>query len=148
MHASARTVLLADELVRITGWGVEPNRLARSTVLRQLAEVDLSLSPITAGCIIERYIKDAIQAFTDEREFDGRTYDAHTLRRAFSVELGLEQGHLRAPIRQYRVVQILGVGYSYDQWRKHPRLRRGLLTLLAESMMSRHLSEQKESVSN
>jgi len=104
-------------------------------VLSELAEVQ-SLPPHQAGCIILRYLKDAILAFTEDREYLGRRYDAPVLRRALLLELGFEQGHLNAPVRQYRTMQVLGQSYSYDQWRKHHLLQRGLLTLLAKRMVS------------
>lgn len=148
MRESASTVLLADELKRLTGWGVEPARLATKPVLSELAGADLSLSRVTAGCIVLRYLQEAVRAFDSPQEFLGRQYDAHTLRRAFSLELGLEQANRSHPARVYRVMQMLGVDYSYDQWRKHHRYERGLLTVLAEDMMSRHLSQQKESVAS
>lgn len=144
MRESAAVELLADELRNLTGWGVEnPGRLARTLVLSELAQIDPSLSPTTAGCVIRRYLVEAVRSFEGSREFLGRSYDAQTLQRAFVLSLGLAQAHLSAPIRQYRVVKLLGLAYSYDQWRKSPRLQRGLLTLLAEWMMSRHLSSER-----
>ncbi|MDA8040769.1 MAG: hypothetical protein M0Z69_16780 [Actinomycetota bacterium] len=80
-----------------------------------------------------RYLKNAILAFTEDREYLGRRYDAPTLRRALLLELGLEQGHLNAPLRQYRTMQVLKQPYGYHHWRKY--LQRGLLALLAESMV-------------
>jgi len=139
MRESARITMLADELKKVAGWGCgrpgAPQRLARMPVLSELAEVQ-SLPPHQAGCIIMRYLKDAILAFKEDREYLGRRYDAPTLRRALLLELGFELGHLSAPARQYRTMQVLKQPYTYDQWRKHHLLQRGLLTLLAERMVS------------
>jgi hypothetical protein len=141
MRGSARpheVALLADELKRVAGWGCgrpgAPQRLARMPVLSKLADTQ-SLPPNQAGCIILRYLKDAVLALTEDREYLDRVYDAHTLRRALLLELGFEQGHLNAPVRQYRTMQVLGQSYGYHQWRKHHLLQRGLLTLLAESIV-------------
>jgi hypothetical protein len=41
------------------------------------------------------------------------------------------------PDRQFRLMRLLGLSYSYDQWRKHPRLERGFLVILAEHMVGR-----------
>ena len=131
------TELLADELNRLAGWAVDPNRLATKIVLSEVAGIDPSLSRVTAGCVIRRYIVDAISSFEGDHEFLGRTYDASALQRAFTLQLGLEQGHLSHPARVYRVLRLLGLDYSYSAWRKNPRLQRGLLTLLAEHMLSR-----------
>ncbi len=136
MRDHTRTELLVDELKKVAGWGCgrpgAPQRLARMPVLSELAEVQ-SLPPHQAGCIIMRYLKNAILAFTEDREYLGRRYDAPTLRRALLLELGLEQGHLNAPLRQYRTMQVLKQPYGYHHWRKY--LQRGLLALLAESMV-------------
>jgi hypothetical protein len=43
----------------------------------------------------------------------------------------------RHPDRQFRLMQLLGLSYSYDQWRKHPRLERGCLMILAEHLVER-----------
>lgn len=129
--------LLADELRRLTGWGVEPNRLASKPVLSELAEIDPSLPRVVAGCTILRYLVEAVRSFEGDREYLGRRYDAHTLRRAFCLELGIEQGNLSHPARAYRVLQLLRLDYSYDRWRRDYRLERGLLTLLAEEMTNR-----------
>jgi hypothetical protein len=137
MHDSAWADLLADELVRICGWGPNPDRLVRTVVLSKMVELKPGQSPTLAGCIIKRYLRDSIVEFQEDKEFLGRMYDSQTLRRAFLVELRFEHGQENGPIRQYRVAKILGVPYSYDAWRRHPALRRGLLTLLAESMTNR-----------
>ena len=139
MRDHTRTELVVDELKKVAGWGCgrpgAPQRLARMPVLSELAEVQ-SLPPQQAGCIIMRYLKDAILAFREGQEYLGRRYDAPTLRRALLLELGFEQGHLNAPVRQYRTMRVLGQSYGYHQWRKHHLLQRGLLTLLAERMVS------------
>lgn len=137
MRESSRTDLLADELNRLCGWGVEPRRLATKPVLSELAEVDESLSRITAGCVILRYIREQIKSFTRPRKFLNREYEALVLQRAFILQLGIEQAQLSAPARQYRVMKLLELDYSYDQWRRNPHLQRGLLTLLAEQMTDR-----------
>jgi hypothetical protein len=65
MRGSARPIqveLLADELRELAGWGVEPSRLARKSVLSKLAGIEPSLRPYTAGCIIGRYLVEAIEA--------------------------------------------------------------------------------------
>jgi len=130
-----RTELLADELKRLTGWGVEPSRLATKPVLRELAGIAPSLSRTTAGCILVRYLVAAIESLPEKLyEFDGRRYTASIMKAGFYLELriGTTAKH---PDRQYRLMLLLGLGYSYDQWRKHPRLERGFLTILAEHMV-------------
>lgn len=133
----ARIELLADELNRLAGWAVEPGRLATKVVLSEVAGVDPSLSRTVAGCIIRRFIVEAVRSLEGDHEFLDRTYDASTLQRAITLTLGLEQAHLSHPARVYRVLRLLGLDYSYDSWRKNPRLQRGLLTLLAEQMTNR-----------
>ena len=131
--------VLADDLNRLAGWAVEPSRLATKVVLSEVAGVDPSLSRTIAGCIIRRFIVEAIRSFEGDHEYLGRMYDAQTLQRAFTLTLGIEQGHLSHPARVYRVLRLLGLDYSYDSWRKNPRLQRGLLTLLAEQMTNRQI---------
>lgn len=132
---SVRTELLADELKRLTGWGVEPSRLATKPVLRELAGIAPSLPSVTAGCIIERYIKEAIESLPEALyEFEGRRYTASIMKAGFYLELriGTTAKH---PARQYRLMLLLGLSYSYQQWRKHLRLERGFLVILAEHMV-------------
>src|SRR5262245_573426 len=107
-NPGVRTELLADELKRLTGWAVEPNRLATKPVLRELAGVDESWPRITAGLVILRHLRDAVRTFDGTHEFLDRKYDASILRRAFTLELGLEQATLTHPARVYRVVRLLG----------------------------------------
>jgi hypothetical protein len=135
LRESVLIELLADELKRLTGWGVEPSRLATKPVLRELARVEPRLPRITAGCIIERYLVAAIGSLASSYEFKGRRYDAHTMMRAFRLELGIDRSNCNAPARQFRVMQVLGLDYSYDQWRKHPRNQRALLVILAEHIV-------------
>ena len=140
MRGSARSVqieLLADELRELAGWGVEPNRLARKPALSKLAGIEPSLRSYTAGCIIGRYLVEAIEALPEGiYEYDGRRYTASTMKAGFYLELriGTTAKH---PDRQFRLMQLLGLGYSYDQWRKHPCLERGFLIILAEHMAGR-----------
>src|SRR6266536_3317399 len=137
MRKSATIELLADELKELAGWGVEPNRLARKPVLSKLARVEPSLRPYTAGCIIGRYLVEASEALPEGfYAYDGRRYAASTMKAGFYLELriGTTAKH---PDRQYRLMRLLGLSYSYDQWRKHPRLERGFLLLLAEHMVRR-----------
>jgi hypothetical protein len=142
MRGSARSLhaeveLLADELKELAGWGVEPNRLARKHVLSKLAGIEPSLRAYTAGCIIARYLVESIEALPEGLyEYDGRRYTASTLKAGFYLELriGTTATH---PDRQFRLMLLLGLGYSYDQWRKHPRLERGFLRILAEHMVKR-----------
>ena len=136
MHDST-IELLADELNRLVGWGVEPSRLATKRVLSELAEVDESLSRITAGCVILRFIRESIKTYDGSREFLEREYEVRSLQRAFTLLLAVEQANVSAPARAYRVMRLLELDYSYDQWRRNPRLQRGLLTLLAEWMTDR-----------
>jgi hypothetical protein len=141
MRGSARpheVELLADELNRLVGWGVEPKRLATKPVLSELAEVDGSLSCTTAGCIILRLIRESINSYDGSREFRGREYEVRALQRAFTLLLAVEQANLSAPARYRRVAKLLGLDYSYGTWRRNPRYQRGLLTLLAEWMTDRH----------
>jgi hypothetical protein len=133
----AQPELLADELRRLVGWGVEPNRLALKPVLRQLAEVPPSLPRMTAGCIIRRYLEGVIGSLDGTYEFQGHKYEAHTMNRVYRLLLGFEGRHLSAMNRRYRVMEILGVDYSYDQWRKSHHLERALLLILAEWMVDR-----------
>jgi hypothetical protein len=135
--ADIRIELLADELKRLTGWGVEPSRLATKPVLSELAGVQPSLPRVTAGCIIGRYLVEAIDSLDGTYEFLDRRYDAHQMRRAYKVALAIEQANRQAPARQYLVMKILSLDYSYDQWRKHPRLQRAFLAILAEHMVKR-----------
>jgi hypothetical protein len=130
--------LLADELNRLVGWGVEPHRLATKPVLSELAKVNESLSRTIAGCLILRFIRESIKTYDGSREFLGREYEVRSLQRAFTLLLAVEQANLSAPARAYRVMRLLELDYSYDQWRRNPRLQRGLLTLLAEWMTDRH----------
>jgi hypothetical protein len=137
VETHARIELLADDLMDVKGWGVEPNRLARMPVLRELAQVEPSLHPLTAGCIIGRYLLDAIESLPERiYEFDGRRYTASIMKAGFYLELriGTTEKH---PRRQYRLMVLLGMRYSYDQWRKQPRLERSFLTILAEHMVRR-----------
>jgi hypothetical protein len=66
--------LLADELVRLVGWGADPRRCATKATLGQLSEVDPDLSPTTAGCIVARYLREAVRSFDGPQEFLGRQY--------------------------------------------------------------------------
>lgn len=129
--------ILADELRELAGWGVEPNRLARKTVLSKLAGIDPSLRSYTAGCIIRRYLVESIEALPEGLyEFDGRRYTASIMKAGFYLELriGTEAKH---PERQFRLMRLLGLPYGYDQWRKRPRLERGFLVILAEHIVER-----------
>lgn len=127
--------LLADELRRLVGWGVEPNRLALKPVLRHLAEVQPSLPRLTAGCIIRRYLEGVISSLDGVYKFQGQKYEARTMNRVYRLLLGFEGGNLTAVARRYRVMEILGVDYSYDQWRKSYHLERALLLILAEELI-------------
>jgi hypothetical protein len=131
---NAQTELLADDLKALTGWGINPLRLATKAVLRQLARVETSLPRITAGCIIERYLVAGIGSISGG-DFKGRRYDGHTLQRAYRLEFGIEQSNCTAPARQYRVMQVLGLDYSYDSWRKNPRNQRAFMVLLADHLV-------------
>jgi hypothetical protein len=132
--ADTRVELLADELKRLTGWGVEPNRLATMPVLRELAGIEPSLSRTTAGCIIGRYLVAAIESLPEGNyEFEGRKYTASVMKAAFYLELRIGTTAGKQD-RHYRLMLLLGLSYSYDQWRKHLRLERGLLTILAEHL--------------
>lgn len=130
----ARIELLADELKRLTGWGMAPNRLAVKPVLRQLARVEPSLPRITAGCIIERYLVTGISSVAGG-DFKGRRYDGYTLQQAYRLELGVDRSNCTAPARQHRSMQVLGLDYSYDAWRKHPRNQRAFMVILAEHLV-------------
>jgi len=136
MRESATIEKLVDELMKVSGWGVEPNRLATKPVLNDLAEVEPSLSRVTAGCIIERYIVDELDALAGIYEFDGRRYNGRTMRAAYLLELGIGTAR-KARWRQYQLMRLLGLDYSYDQWRKQIRLKRTFLRVLAEHMMKR-----------
>ena len=129
--------LLADELRRLVGWGADPDRLALKPVLRELAEVPPSLSRTTAGCIVRRYLEESIHELEGSYRFQGKEYDAHTLNRVYRLLLGFEGSNLSAERRRYRVMEILGLDYSYDQWRKSYHLERALLLILAEAMVRR-----------
>jgi hypothetical protein len=133
-YTGAHVEMLADELKRLTGWGVEPSRLASKPVLRDLARVAPSLPRVTAGCIIRRYLVAGIESIGD-RDYLGRRFTAHKLSRELKLELAVEQSDCTAPARQYRTMQTLELDYSYDQWRRHPRLQRGLMVLLAEHLV-------------
>lgn len=137
MHASAsvQSEVLADELRKLVGWGVDPNRLALKPVLRQVAGVQPSLPRITAGCIIRRYLEGVISSLEGAYEYQGPKYEARTMNRVYRLLLGFEGGNLTAVARRYRVMEILGVDYSYDQWRKSYRLERALLLILAEELI-------------
>lgn len=141
--------LLVKELKRIAGWGCgrpgAPRRLARQPRLSELAQVQ-SLAPDDAGSAIIEYLWDSIKTFDGPREYLGREYDAHTLRRAFCLELGLEQGHLTAPRRLERTTKALRLTCNYDNWRSNHLYQRGLLTLLARHMVERQVSQPDEAV--
>jgi hypothetical protein len=126
--------ILADELRKLVGWGADPSRLALKPVLRQLAGVEPSLPRITAGSIVRRYLEGALSSLEGVYEFLGTKHDAHKMNRAYRLLLGFEGRSLTAEARRYRVMEMLGVDYSYDAWRKSWHLERGLLLLLAETM--------------
>src|SRR5689334_10192398 len=87
-HFGVQVELLTDELKELAGWGVEPNRLARKPVLSKLAGIEPSLRPYTAGCIIQRYLVEAIEALPEGfYEYDGRGYTASTMKAGFYLEL-------------------------------------------------------------
>src|SRR6266851_5216956 len=136
LHENERRIeLLTDELMAIKGWGVAPHRLAPMPRLRELAEVEAIPDSITAGSIILRYLVAAIESLPERHyDFDGKRYTAGTMKAAFYLELriGTTDKH---PRRQYRLMVLLGLRYSHNQWRKHPRLERSLLTILAEHMV-------------
>jgi hypothetical protein len=140
MRESARSLLveielLVDELVRLAGWGIAPHRLVTKPVLSRLAAVDPSLSQRTAGYIIERYLLAAIAAMEGTYEYQGRRYDAHTIRWGLRIALGVERGNGTAPARQYRLMKVLELDHSYTQWRRSPSNQRAFLRLLAEHML-------------
>jgi hypothetical protein len=129
--------LLADELNRLAGWGAEPRRLATKTILSELAGVQPSLPRYTAGCIIGRYLVEAIESLDGTYEFRGRRYDARLMTRAYKVLLRIESINRSAPARQYRVMQMLALDDSYDQWRRNPERQRAFCRILAEHMVKR-----------
>ena len=131
------TELLADELRKLAGWGADPERLARMPVLRELARIEPGLRSYTAGSIMGRYLVECIEALPEGLyEFDGRRYTASIMKTGFYLELriGTTASH---PDRQFRLMQLLGLPYSYRQWGRHPRLERGFLVILAEHMVKR-----------
>ena len=137
-----RIVFVTRELMHVKGWGAEPHRLAdrrRFRELREPAEVDQDddLDPETAGSIILQHLVDAIESFPEGLHgFDGKQYPANVMKTAFYLELriGTTDGHYK---RWLRLVTLLSLRYSYDQWRKQRRLKRALLAILAEHMVRR-----------
>jgi hypothetical protein len=135
MHGSARIELVVDELMAVKGWGADPDRLARQPNLRELAQVEPGLSRIGAGRVIGRYLVDSIEALPERfYEFEGRSYPAKDMRAGFFLELRIRTTASHEA-RQYRLMVLLGLSYSYDRWRKDPRLERAFLTILAEHLV-------------
>jgi hypothetical protein len=143
----ARTELLADGFMRLKGHGVSVARLARCSVLRDLADLPLKLSEVGAGCEIGRYLVAGIKSLP-EREylFEGKWYPAKIMREGLAIELALGQLPRqidcprnwrvtgKAPARQCRLMLLLKLMHSYDQWRRDERLERRFLTILAEHL--------------
>jgi len=135
LHESALIERLTDELRELAGRGVEPNRMARKPVLSKLVGIDPNLRSYTAGCIIGRYLVEAIEALPERvYEFEGKRYTASIMKAGFYLELSIGTTEKR-PDRQFRLMRLLSLSYSYDQWRKHPRLERGFLLILAEHLV-------------
>ena len=129
--------LLTGEFMHIKGWGAEPDRLAPLPILGELAGITPDLvDPVTAGSIILCYLIDSIESLPERQwSFEGKQYPTSTMKTAYYLELriGTTDSHRR---RWYRLMKLLGLRYTYRQWRQ-PRLERAFLRLLAEHVVRR-----------
>src|SRR5579859_2849283 len=124
---SSSIELLADVLDRAAGWGLARRGahrwLSTQPVLRQLARIDPSLGPDSAGCAIYNFIQESVEQFDGSRKFLGRTYEASTLKKAWAQSLELVDVPRidiisgPAPVRCYWVMVELEIPETYDNWR-------------------------------
>jgi hypothetical protein len=132
-------VPLAGELKKLVGWGADSKRLVLCPTLKRLANVDRNDKSVTAGYIILKYLTAAVDAI-DPHEFRGMWIEADRLRRAFRLLLKIEGSGQDASNRRTRVMEVLGVVYSVETWKKPAGPERELMQVLADAMITRSIS--------
>lgn len=106
-------------------------------VLRELAGA-AGASYTAQGYIVLDYLKASIGCVEAPISFGGREVQPATLRRAYSLLLGIEGAGLGHEVRRARVIQHLGIYCSVEVWRRPDGPEREFLAVLAGQMIGRH----------
>lgn len=127
------TEFVTSELKKLVGWGCHPRRVAVMPTLRRLAGVEDGTCLVTAGYIVRGFIEQAIQNI-QPTDFEGKVRDSHELKRVFRLLLQFEGTSQSAENRRYRVISILGLCTTVDQFRRPYGLERDLMRILAKAV--------------
>lgn len=137
MGHQAKVELLTDELRQLVGRGANPMRVVTLPVLRELADVDSSLTVRQKGSLIRHFIKDTIESMADVYELQDQPLDDGDLRRVLRLLLKFEGTGQDATNRRERVLDTLKLNYPLGQMRRPDSPERELLRLLALEIVQR-----------
>jgi hypothetical protein len=137
---------VGQELKHLIAWRALPHRLISYAALRYVLGVDEDIDPRSAGEVMHRRLRCAIDERSGSATFDAYgitvTLSDHQLNRLFKVLLGYEATGELAPTRRRRVIAIIGVRCTDDTWRRQPERR--LMQILADHLVSRRLDPPRE----
>lgn len=132
---------LTDELRQLVGKGAKPMRLVTLPVLRELSQVDGSLSVAQMGSAIHSYLVGGIKDMTGAYEFRGNALNDEKLRIILRILLDIHGYSQYAEKRRERVLHILGLNYPLSQMRRPHSPERELLRLLAVHLVKREANQ-------
>lgn len=135
-HSITQIEQLTDELRQLVGRGAKPMRLVSCPILRDLADVDSSLSIAQMGSAIHHYLVDGIKSMNGVYEFQGKPLDAAKLCWCLRLLFEIEGVGQSAEKRRERVHHILGLRTALGQFRKPHSPERKLLRLLAVHLVA------------
>jgi hypothetical protein len=129
---------LIAELHTLSSWGATPKRLAYlARNLRQVLQIPPPrIMPNTkAGNLMRRRLQHRLSKISGEIPLLGRTYAATQIKMALQYELGLDASTLSAPDRRALAMDVLGLPYSEERWRRADGPHMQLLSILAEALV-------------
>jgi len=126
---------LTDELRTLVGWGARPHRLPHLATLRALTDIPEGASFRRTGQLMREQIRAAVDNLNHPTyDFEAGTCPREVLNRVLRLLFIFEGTGLCVTDRRHRVMQLLGLSWPMDQWRRYNSPERQLIRLLASEM--------------